>query len=185
MEIIPLGLDCCLAYQLNKLNLRKKAYPFDWMSSPKILSIILLLENDFKNFLNIEYYDIQENNNDNFNINNPLNDLHIIKSKYKLIHKEYNFVLRHELINNDSKNINIFIEKYSRRIQRFLSLQNNKNIFIRLGTNKDIIYLERLELILKQKFKFSQFKFINCSNLDKIYKPLEWKRDEYNWNDIL
>jgi hypothetical protein len=153
MEIIPLGLDCCLAYQLNKLNLRKKAYPFDWMSSPKILSIIKLLENDFKNFLNIEYYDIQENNNDNFNINNPLNDLHIIKSKYKLIHKEYNFVLRHELINNDSKNINIFIEKYSRRIQRFLSLQNNKIIFIRLGTNKDIIYLERLELILKQKFK--------------------------------
>ena len=38
--IIPLGYSCCVAYNLQRLNLRKQAFPFDWCVTLKINSVI-------------------------------------------------------------------------------------------------------------------------------------------------
>ena len=51
MNYISLGSSCSVAYQLQKLNLKKETLPFDWMfSTPKFIfeMLELLLENNIK-----------------------------------------------------------------------------------------------------------------------------------------
>ena len=58
-------------------------------------------------------------------------------------------------------NINYFIDKYIRRINRLMLLNKEEIIFIRLGTNKDLPHLNKLNQVLKNKFSNSSLKFIN------------------------
>jgi len=43
--IIPIGYDCHPAYMLNKLNLRTKSLPFDWLNMEPITGINYVIEN--------------------------------------------------------------------------------------------------------------------------------------------
>ena len=83
--IIPLGSQCFSAYFLKTNNLKKLSYPFDWIfSSPKV--IVNILEDNFNNFLNKDYYAIKDINSSKnkhlmylpdlmmFNHRNPLKD---------------------------------------------------------------------------------------------------------------
>ena len=187
---IPLGLDCSVAYQLSKHNHRQFALPFDWIYSKNILSIIKLINNKFSNFLpnesNLtklnEIYEIIKINTNNFNLHNPNKNINKF-SKYKLKHKEYNIILPHEFEIINDKTIQFFIDKYKRRIDRFYELNNFELIFIRLGTIKDIQYLDLLEKTINKIFinNINKIKFINCLKLEKT---ITWKRDEYDWIEI-
>lgn len=53
IPLIPLGNNCSIAYQLQKLNLRVTRYPFDWMRYKKVDQLIACLENKFQGFVNI------------------------------------------------------------------------------------------------------------------------------------
>ena len=48
-KFISLGTSCVIAYQLNKLGLRKESYPFDWAKFD-INKLNNVLENNFNNF---------------------------------------------------------------------------------------------------------------------------------------
>lgn len=48
--IIPLGGSCSVAYQLQKLGLREKAYPFDWLRTPSLDIISKCIEEEFEDF---------------------------------------------------------------------------------------------------------------------------------------
>jgi len=132
-----------------------------------------------------DFYDIIEIKNNNFLITN--NNTNKIYSKYKLSHKKYKIVLPHELTSIDDTSITEFLNKYKRRINRFYDLDtliDTELIFIRLGTGKDIKHLDKLNEVLTKYFKKYKLKFINSSELSKTVKTSNWKRDEYDWENL-
>ena len=59
--IIPLGSQCFSAFFLKTNNLKKTSYPFDWIfSNPTV--IINILDDNFKIFLDKNYYVIKDEN---------------------------------------------------------------------------------------------------------------------------
>lgn len=175
VKYISLGMDCCLAYQLEKLNIKiYETMPFDWCLSTNILDIIHIFETDWIYFLNKNNWIIESINSDNFNLNLKEN----IQSKYRVKHTIYKLIYPHDLLEN---NIDYFIDKYIRRINRLNNLLFEHIIFIRIGTNKDIKYIERLEYVLKSKFINSRLQFINISE----FKTTDWKRDNIEWTKLI
>jgi hypothetical protein len=176
---ISLGMDCCIAYQLRELNLKfvyVGTLPFDWCLSKNILDIINIFESGWTDYLNKDNWIIEDNHNNNFeNINNSSS----IKSNFRVKHKKYKLIYPHDLLEN---NIDYFIEKYTRRVKRLYSLINEEIIFIRLGTNKDIKYINKLDELLKSIFVNSKLKFINSSSYTNT---TDWKRNNIDWKNIL
>ncbi len=135
-----------------------------------------------------ELYNIIELKTDNFALNEP--SLTATQySKYKLKHKIYNIVLPHEFDEINPNIINLFIDKYTRRIERFykLNILSNELIFIRLGTDKDVKFIDQLEEAIKLKFSCSlnKLNFINSTELSKDIKTTNWTRSEYEWSNLL
>ena len=104
--IIPLGCQCFSAFFLKTNNLKKTSYPFDWIfSSPKV--IINILEDNFKKFLDKNYYMIRDINSTHnkhliylpdlmlFNHRNPLNDIDHLYYK-RCIDRFYNVLKKKE-----------------------------------------------------------------------------------------
>jgi len=178
---VPLGIDCCIAHQLNQLKLRHFSLPFDWSYTKNLSSIIEILNDNFSSFLDISMYEIKEIESNSFPY--LVMDSSIV-SKYKLKHKKYNIILPHELKSLDSYDIELFQNRYNRRIQRFIKLndQNKKIIFIRLGITKELKLLDKLNESLSKYFINYEIKFIDLS---KLGKTTDWKRDEINWSKYL
>ena len=53
-NIISLGGNCSVAYQLRKFNINNISYPFDWCKLT-IKNLIKVLENNFENYHNIKF----------------------------------------------------------------------------------------------------------------------------------
>jgi hypothetical protein len=124
--VIPLGSQCFSSFFLKKYGLKKTSYPFDWIfSSPEV--IVNILNDNFKNFLNKDYYAIKDENSKKnkhliylpdlmmFNHRNPYNNddylyyLRCIDRFYKVLNKKEKklFIitsLKNE-INNELENI--------------------------------------------------------------------------------
>lgn len=136
MEYVSLGGDCSISHNLNKLKIRKNAYPFDWCKMT-INQLIDILENNFKEFtdLHIKYK----------------SDKHLLddKASYVLTNK-YNIIFAHEVLHK--KDISNFQEDLSRRIDRFntLSKTNTKNlVYVRIEkTAYKKSYNEKLSKLL-------------------------------------
>lgn len=199
VKYISLGMDCCIAYQLNlhENNNYSGILPFDWCLSKNILDIINIFETNWIHFLNKDNWVIESIDNNNFNLGLSTN-----KSKFRVKHKIYKLVYPHDLL---EPNIDYFIDKYTRRINRLNNLitysqtnlitdrlhnlitssQTNliaeEIIFIRIGTNKDIIHIDKLNNLLKSIFINSKLKFINSMD----YKTTDWKRDNIDWKKII
>ena len=169
-------MDCCIAYQLNlqENNNYSGILPFDWCLSKNILDIINIFETNWIHFLNKDNWIIESINNDNFNLG--LSNTN--KSKFRVKHKIYKLVYPHDLLES---NIDYFIDKYTRRINRLNNLITEEIIFIRIGTNKDIIYIDKLNNLLKSIFINSKLKFINSID----YKTTDWKRNNIDWKKII
>ena len=119
--IIPLGSQCFSAYFLKTNNLKKLSYPFDWIfSSPKV--IVNILEDNFNNFLNKDYYAIKDINSSKnkhlmylpdlmmFNHRNPLKDedylyyLRCINRFYDVLNKKEKKLFLLTSLKNEIKN---------------------------------------------------------------------------------
>jgi hypothetical protein len=117
-NIIPLGDNCAISQILKELNLRKKAYPFDWCSHVGPLPSYSIIESNINLFM-----ELLESGNI-INIKNKMLGNNIIKNNK--INEEY--IFPHE--NDTEDNINT---KYIRRIQRLYDdtiNKYNKNLFI-------------------------------------------------------
>ena len=64
MTYISLGSTCCISQQLKNFNLRKDAYPFDWVRISNLNNVIKLLENQFSDFLDFESFEFCKFSND-------------------------------------------------------------------------------------------------------------------------
>ena len=173
---ISLGSNCAPAYNLNKYNLRKQAYPFDWCKIT-LNQLCNVLENKFNNYSNVNIKKYSENHNSYIVIN------------------RYNIHFAHEI--KEIKNIDLFRQKLNRRIERFYNLV--KPIFIRIETknlsSKQMNKYERLINILDKYFIEYKIILISKNNIlftsDKIewYKldnfSEDWKYPNIEWKNIL
>lgn len=118
MKYVSLGSVCEISHILKAGNLRLLAYPFDWITTIDSNKFLKILEDDFEFFLD-----------DKFLI--PVN-----KDPYPLLNTYYNIEFLHDGVFNESlfsKNIEIFKDKYTRRINRFRDLRTSSEhvIFMR------------------------------------------------------
>lgn len=186
---ISLGLDCTLAYQLKNHNLRKFALPFDWSRIRSIKDLVEILDADFFNFLNPNEW-IQEKQSDNFVSCYDIQK----KSKIRLKHKKYNIMYRHESI-DDFLDLDMFLEKYSRRIDRFRNFMKNqsknksknyKKIYIYIGVDKiNKTDYERLLNCITKNYNILNFELILINYSEyKCEIEFNWKRDYINFADL-
>ena len=197
---MSLGLDCTIAYQLKKHNLRLFALPFDWTKIKNISSLIDIIDNDFFNFLNPDELTLEVQSDKFFSIHSKSNSNSKENSLIRIKHKRYNIFFPHEAISDtfNTSDMKIFIDKYSRRIERFRNiLQNkqNKQIKIYIGLDK---ISEKSKENLKEKLKESLDRFSNYSNnfvlifieYSKYVTHInsnvffDWKRDYIPFNEI-
>jgi hypothetical protein len=157
---IPLGNDCSIAYQLDKLGLRKYALPFDWILTPSMNNVIMCLEDNFSKFFD----NLKVKNQCNFSLldehwdDTPNNSIRVIN--------EYGFHFVHDFTSLDD--LPEVKEKYLRRIERYNEIVSNKEIkkvFIRLGKEQ--------KLNLDGHTIFVENKMCSC-----------WKKNEIDWLSI-
>ena len=184
MNIVSLGGQCSVVYQLIKQNKRIDAYPFDWCKI-NIKKLINVLNNNFKDYENIILKKISENH--------KLIELNCITKKNSMVFKNnYGIEFAHEI--SKKYEINNFKESLLRRINRFKKLKNP--LFIRLEyenlSEKKILlyknlenilekYFENFKIILISKIKY-QSKYTNWYELN-AYSD-DWKYDNLNWDKI-
>lgn len=188
-EYISLGGFCSIAYQLQKYNLRKIAYPFDWIRCD-FTNLCEILENSFEGFMD-DLTLINQSNcfpislDDNFPDNIDTNsDILIYKNKYncKFYHDFNSDTIMEDVIN-----------KYQNRIKRFYELITNKHIiFIRDELKVNQINLGRLIKTLNKLCPSYHLILITDTKInnsfDNVYnytsKYIDWKRNNINWNQI-
>ena len=175
MDIVSLGGNCSVAYQLNKLQLRYSSYPFDWCRI-KINKLIQVLNNNFAFYENIVFKKKSLNHENNIIVKN-----------------NYNIEFAHEIVHKYE--INEFKLTLLKRIERFRQLNNP--IFIRLecenlGNNKMILY-QKLEDLLKLYFNNFKIILISKNKYESQYTTWyklpkfseDWKYDYLDWKDII
>jgi hypothetical protein len=166
-NIIPLGDNCAVSIILKELNLRKKAYPFDWISHVGPNPTYSIIEQNINLFLELlKEQNIEKITNKfigNVDENNKING---------------DFIFPHEHDTNEEINI-----KYRRRFQRLYddsTNKNNRNLFIlitrcyivndglinnlydtiiNINPNNNIIFVSGIEQEVTQKVNF-EYKYI-------------------------
>lgn len=183
---ISLGSDCSVSYNLRALNLQSVgSMPFDWMKLTNISNLIDILANDFNDFVNIDSYDSKEQHNVFDYIDGNMTG---IKSLVKLVHKRYKFTLPHEYSEYEI-NIIDFVEKYSRRIEKFKDIVKNdfyRKVFVRLGNTKDEKEISNLDKVLHEYGCVNyELRFVNCDKYSCDGGVYSWKRDYIPWASCL
>lgn len=159
-SFISLGGNCSVTYQLNKYNLRKESYPFDW-SKIKINKIKDAIENNFNNYNKVEIVKYSENHKS-----------WLFKNKYASFAHEY----------LENYNLKEFENKLIKRINNFKKIKNP--IFIRIETysykNREI-YIKYWEEIIKTLKKYyKNFKIILISKFNPNKNEIKW----YPYNEF-
>jgi len=181
---IPLGMDCTLAYQLNKHRLRRFALPFDWIKITNFDAIIKILNNSFFNFLNKDKWNIILQS-PNFNYFDDTNEDTCVKSLLKLKHTDYKIILPHEA-KNDVIDLDEIIIKYQRRIDRFNQIvKSNISKIIYVGIDKinDSDKKKLIQCLDNYGCINYKIKFIEYSKYPVI-GDYSWHRDWIHWNDL-
>lgn len=191
---VPIGCDCAVAYNLDRLNIRSCAFPFDWLRmSPT--TIIKLIDNHFEDFLNEKYLvEVSSHIASTTPSTTPIISPTIpsIGSKFPLIDEvwndniidhaiventKYKFKFYHDFLTYDSDQLKYVKEKYDRRIKRFYDIlydEHVRKIFIRVDKkyHSSLSYFE--------KFPNSEVRFINSSSGGNVCTS--WKKEELDWS---
>lgn len=114
--VISIGEDCACATYLRKFNLRKKSFPFDWLTGADFNTRIELLLNEFQDFLNRNDFEINEKARKSAALKDERNTSYInLKSGFLFHHDFRSDVPFDEMLTYVQ-------EKYSRRISRMYDL---------------------------------------------------------------
>lgn len=189
MEIISLGSNCAVAYQLKQLQLRNQAYPFDW-AKVSLNSLIKVLENNFNKYSKLSIKKLSENHN-TFDDNKPT----------YIVSNDYGITMAHELV--DERNLKLFEISLSKRVERFFELKNIVNEdkvirFVRLETSNlsptQLSSYNKLVDLLDRYFSSYQLIVISKnipteSNPKIIWHNLtsfdeRWWYPEVNWKSV-
>lgn len=101
---ISLGSWCNVAINLRRQEMRKKAYPFDFIATVDCEKFLEIFLNDFRYFLDDEYLFIKDSH---------------------LFNEYYHIEFPHDFY-SDPSSIDQFKKKYERRISRFREIENYK-----------------------------------------------------------
>lgn len=133
-EIIPIGCDCHPTYTLQKLYIRTKSLPFDWLNTNSIKGLEFVSENfknDFIDFLRNLY----------------INDRgHIVSEKYPYAE----FMHEKNIIKQKSER-----DKFIRRIGRIKRLLNNEIYFLYNLTSSSLNSQKEVDSFYKSVIKFT------------------------------
>lgn len=160
---VSLGSYCEPAHVLKHLNMRKIAFPFDWITSMDGEQLINILEEDFANFLNEDYF-------------SPEKDCILVNTYYNL-----EFLHEGEWLGNhftsNLKKLNI---KYDKRIKRFrlLSYYKDKIFFIRTSFTGSVTNPSRYSL-------FKDLLEISDVEATKIYNALKNRFPNLNFTLLI
>jgi hypothetical protein len=191
-ECISLGEVCTTGAALQAFDLRNVAYPFDWVISP-FLALYSVIFNDFKDYLNPEYFTIRE-------------DFRGIMNKYEIVFLhdfptiEYvgNNILEEDIINTHIlspdwlDSLPFIQEKYERRINRFREKCNSQDkiyFFRHVGINRENAI--ELRNLIESTYSNLDFVLVIVGNNPAYAEP--WREQKIRnyylndtdvWNDV-
>ena len=179
---VSLGSSCAVAYNLNRLGLRKESYPFDWCNLT-IKKLNCVLENNFKDYDNLDIKKFSYNHS----------HLFLNSSGSFILKNKYNITFAHEILYE--MNISTFKEKLNKRIIRFRKLTNVTFIMICHNTKDKQADLDRLvneldkyfpnwELVLFTNLDFSKKDRIKIIKINNEFEFKDWKYSNLDWNVI-
>lgn len=168
---ISLGSSCAPALNLRSLNLRKHAYPFDWLISPSH-ALINALNDDFKYFLT----DLAKHPNkkgviDHYGFQFMHDWPNINEAEHDVIETEY-FGGEIDLREEWQEALPLVREKYRRRIERLNDICLNYNdlvIFIRSDDPQE--HAIQLRDFLRKKYPHLNFILLACAHNDAYRNP--------------
>jgi hypothetical protein len=159
--IFSLGELCLTSIQLEKNGLRPYAGPIDWMASYDLQDVNRLIQNRFKDFMDLEHLSVE---------NMASDKLYLVKENY------YNIFSNHDFFThkNSATHLAAYPEvkvKYDRRVHRFLEkmMTSQKILFVRVGASmEDVAILqETLSNLVVHDFS------ILLINHGAVVKPIE------------
>lgn len=149
-HVCSLGTQCWSSQIIKNNNLKKESYPFDWVfSNPDI--IIDCLQNNFKEFLNKDNYNLDNKSNQNINKYYYSNGLTMFYHHNPYKNKDY--------------------EYFQRSVYRFNKLleNSNKKLFIMCLLDKKTYVEAQNERLVKNVFNLSSESAIKLNNELKKY----------------
>lgn len=188
---INLGQDCQATYYLQKLNLRKTAFPFDWLQTYNFSGVCKAIEEKFEFFLSKDYLE--------YNVRQTLIPQTRIKNTKYNLYFVHDFPTEYQSnVSKENGNFGIikpnFLDylldmqkKYKKRIQRFLDLLNYNFyiIFIRTHTS----FQRGLEFVKLMDNSYPKLNYklilVNPNTADSTKKQVESKKiEQYYFNKI-
>ena len=173
---IPLGTNCKPSQWLRDKNLRKAAYPLDWVVCP-MTSSITLIENDFDDFLNYQnLIYLPPRRRYLFNQGTEVFREDVVTP---VICTKYNILFPHDFSVEGSKDYKTVKDKYNRRIERFIKIKDSRTDFHFIyelselnewqrtcyeEANTSFNHLNELTLI-KMLNHFKEYKFMSLETL--------------------
>lgn len=162
-HVISFGYLCPTSQDLERIGLRDSSGPFDWSRTQDLEQIINLVENNFKDFLNLDY------------LYQDLRD----KNVYTNV--KHNIVLNHDFNQYESLSSQLpnVKQKYQRRIDRFYNNIQEPTLFIRdLSGVNDLKYVEEnfahINKVLRKYNSHNKIIFTSRNDLEsqtvKIYQ---------------
>ncbi len=120
-NIVSLGCFCSPAMEFKRIERRKFSLPFDWLITLDFSSVLKLIDNGFKGFL--EYDDLYQ--------------VKVYPSRYRNV--KYSIDFYHDFLPTKSldKQFNTVKEKYERRINRFYKIITEPTLFFRYILSRD------------------------------------------------
>lgn len=180
--VISLGTDCQVADNLRDNNLRFQAYPFDWNRTLSFDSIVKIIEDDFKHWLDPEVLEYRERSI--YNNFYKIEFFHDFPTKYgDEIYQDGVEIIGGILDPDFEKYIPMVESKYRRRIDRFKEALNSNGpiFFIRsYATPKSA---KKFVKLIKSRYPNLNFQLIaligelNYENKTKNYYKNDWKID--------
>ena len=189
--IFSLGNLCLTSIQLKKHHLRPYSGVFDWVATPDLSKVNLLLRNRFKDLMKFENLRITGYANEN---------MICVSDDY------YHFVSNHdfEVGKNTLTHIGTYNEvmnKYNRRIKRFLHQMDTAKriLFVRTeGSFEDVLELQAvLRNLVKNDFSIIVINHEAVSGMVERHWPLEyvysvsfpnndiWEGNHHLWEQLL
>ena len=180
-NIIPLGDHCAIPLILKKLNLRKKGYPFDWVSKGPSAELQLY---DLNIIYNIELInELYCSDNIDDIVLKYIGDMCESKNK---TNTSNNIWFPHDSNENKKE----LLDKYKRKFVRLKEDLNTKTIFILL-TRQYYIEKDKFQKIMEQLLSYNDESIIlfisgtnhpyfeNINNDNVIFKYIEYDSARY------
>jgi hypothetical protein len=204
-NIISLGSTCSIAYQLQQLNRRQCAYPFDWIRTDSLSDINQAIRNNFQEFVKVT----EITKSDKFPIFDP--DISFFPNENKdesmIMRNKYNMQFYHDFPKNFD--LDQIQKKYQKRIDRFSDIikVSSKIYFVRDEIKANKISINQIEEFLEiikninpcleikfiliihnpknKKLNILDYKNNQVEIINDVNDYGDWIRPNVNWSNVL